>query len=227
MHCFKNGKDCPYRSACREFIKDGSCSAMCVQFHEIDLLFSNANIPRRYLQPIKLYPADIDIESFEILDIYKNNICKYINEGFNLYLVSGKRLNGKTSWGIKILQTYLHNIWMESGSRKRGLYVDVNEYLSLLKANFDSPDEDIKAFERDIDTVDLIIWDNIDETKLSEWERGNIRQHIKKRLANGLSNIFIGNSIDRDLIFKVGEDLKCYVQDNSEIVKLVGERGDK
>lgn len=226
MYCFKNGKDCPYRNTCDAFKKDGTCSAMCVKFHEIDLLFSNANIPRKYLQPIKLFPAQEDVDSYEILNEIKNNILQMVVYGFNMYLVSKLKLNGKTSWGIKILQNYFHYIWQEPGSRKRGLYVDVNEYLSLLKANFDNPDQDIKEFERDLDEVDLVIWDNIDEARLSEWERGNIKQHIKKRLANNLSNIFIGNSLDKDLILKIGEDLKCYIQDNSTLIKLVGKRGD-
>ena len=226
MYCFKNGKECPYRNSCELFKEDGSCSNMCVKLHEIDLLFSNSNIPKKYIQPIKLFPSDEDIESYEILNNIKNNILKLVKEGFNVYLFSNIKLNGKTSWGIKILQNYFHYIWQEPGSRTRGLYVDVNDYLSLLKANFDDPDEAIKDFEKDLDQVDLVVWDNIDENKLSEWERANIKQHIKKRLANNLSNIFIGNYCDKDLILKIGEDLKCYVQDNSTLIKLIAKRGD-
>lgn len=226
MNCFKNGKECPYRKTCKLFKQDGTCSNMCVQFHEIDLLFSNANIPKRYLQPLRLYPAKEDIESYEILNEIKNNILELVSSGFNLYIVSDKKLNGKTSWGIKILQNYLHHIWQEHGSRNRALYIDVNEYLALLKANFDKPDEEIKEVEKELYEVDLVIWDNIDEAKLSEWERTNIKQHIKKRLANNLTNIFIGNSLNKDLILKIGEDLKCYIQDNSTLVQLTGKRGD-
>lgn len=226
MYCFRNGNDCPYRDNCNEYRKDGTCNTMCIKFHEIDLLFKNANIPKKYLQPIKLFPSKEDIDSYEILNQIKNNILQMVSYGFNVYLVSNLKLNGKTSWGIKILQNYLHYIRHQSGSRKRGLYVDTNEYLSLLKANFDSPNQEIKEFERDIDEVDLVVWDNIDEAKLSEWERNNIKQHIKKRLANNLSNIFIGNYTDRELILRVGQDLKCYIQDNSTLIKLIGKRGD-
>ena len=72
----------------------------------------------------------------------------------------------------------------------------------------------------------MVVWDNIDEARLSDWERNNIKQHIKKRLANNLSNIFVGNNMDYKLSSIIGEDLKTYVQDNSTLVLLFAERGD-
>ena len=137
-------------------------------------------------------------------------------------------MNGKTSWAIKILQNYLHHILTEPGSRKRALYVETGEYLRELKSSFDynSESEEIREFEKDIDQVDLVVWDNIDEARLSDWERNNIKQHIKKRLANNLSNIFVGNNMDYKLSSIIGEDLKTYVQDNSTLVLLFAERGD-
>ena len=80
-------------------------------------------------------------------------------------------------------------------------------------------------FEKDIDNADLVIWDHIDETRLTEWERNNIKQHIKKRLADGLSNIYVGINRDYKLSGIIGEDLKAYVQDNSTNIILFGKRG--
>lgn len=227
MYCFKNSDDCPYSKICENKTSEGDCSKMCARFHEIDLLFSNANIPRRYLQPYRLFPGELDKENYDILNGIKNNILDLTKKGFNLYIVSNQKQNGKTSWAIKIIQQYFHYIWPEPGSRKRALYVDVNEYLTQIKASFNNyNDEVMKDFERDIDLVDIVIWDNIDESKLSEWERGNIKQHIKKRLANQMSNIFVGNNLDHKLSSIIGEDLKYYVQDNSIIIPLIDVRGD-
>lgn len=212
MYCFKNGKDCPYRSICEEYKEDGTCSEMCTRFYEIDNLFYKANIPKRYLQPYKLYPDPRDIDAYEYLATYKDNIWGYVQEGFNLYIHSLHKLNGKTSWGIKILQNYIHNVRKDNGSKTRGLYVDVGEYLAQLKASFDSYDnEDISNFKKDIDSADLVVWDNIDETKLSEWERSTLRQHIKRRLSNNLSNIYIGNNSGKDLDNFIGYDLRQYI----------------
>lgn len=226
MYCYKNGNDCPYRNICKDKTSNGDCHVMCTRFHEIDILFSNANIPRKYLQPYKLYPDDRDCDSYETLDNIKKNIKQLVEEGFNLYLCSSKKLNGKTSWAIKILQNYLHHIKQESGGRKRGLYLKVDDYLRELKSSFDTNDLLMKSFEKDIDEVDLVVWDDIDESKLSEWEKGNIKQHIKRRLANNLSNIFVGKNLDYKLSNIIGEDLKTYIQDNSLNVILFAERGD-
>ena len=227
MYCFKNGNDCPYRNICEQKTSDGSCYKGCVKLHEIDLLFSNANIPRKYLQPYRLFPAEEDKETYESLKELKNNIKEAVEEGFNLYLSSEVRMNGKTSWAIKLLQNYLHMVLYDPGSRKRGLYIDTNQYLNELKASFNDYDlaKDIRDFEKDIDNADLVIWDHIDETRLTEWERNNIKQHIKKRLADGLSNIYVGINRDYKLSRIIGEDLKAYVQDNSTNIILFGKRG--
>ena len=227
MECFKNGNDCPYRFICKEKLEDGSCSDLCPRIHEIDKLFSNANIPRKYLQPYKLVPDKIDVNSYELLNEIKNNIYEIVSKDIlNLYIYSKTPQNGKTSWSIKILQNYLHKIWKMPGERKEGLYIDVGDYLNELKISFRNNDNNMTDFERDIDKADLVIWDNLDSYNLSEWDKNNLKQHIKKRLANNLSNIFVGSSIDNELCKIVGSDLKYYIQDNSIIIPLKGKRGD-
>ena len=145
MYCYKNGNDCPYRKTCKQRTSDGECYKMCVDFNEIDLMMHNANIPHKYVQPIVLYPScKEDVESFEILSEIKKNIAAMVEQGFNLYIKSNQRQNGKTSWGIKILQNYIHHLIGKPGSKDRALYLDLNEYLRELKLSFDSKDKEFK-----------------------------------------------------------------------------------
>ena len=197
MYCYKNGNDCPYRKTCKQRTSDGECYKMCVDCNEIDLMMHNANIPHKYVQPIVLYPScKEDVESFEILSEIKKNIAAMVEQGFNLYIKSNQRQNGKTSWGIKILQNYIHHLIGKPGSTDRALYLDLNEYL-------------------------------IDEVRLSEYERNYLKMIIKSRLANNLSNIFIGRNTAGNLINAIGNDLKYYVEDNSTVISIYGIRGDK
>lgn len=225
MYCFKNGNDCPYRNICKDKTSNGDCYKMCGKLNEIDLLFYNANIPRAYLQPIVLYPSREDIDAYEFLNDVKNRVIDYVDSGFNIYIYSEQRRNGKTSWGIKILQNYLHHVWSQPGSRTRGLYVDVPEYFAELKAEFDSKEKNAKEFAKDIDNADLVIFDNIDANRLSEWEKMVMNQHIKKRINNGLCNIFIGRHKGIQLINIVGEDLAYFIQENSSVLTIAGKRG--
>ena len=188
-------------------------------------MFYNANIPRAFLQPIVLYPDKVDISTYELLSEIKNNIVELVENGFNITIRSKLRGNGKTSWGIKILQNYLHHIWHQPGGRTRGLYVDVPEYFSELKAEFDSKERNAKEFAKDIDSADLVIFDNIDENRLSDWERSVMKQHIKRRLNNGLSNIFISRYTEGQLVNMVGEDLAYYIQNNSQTLPIIGRGG--
>lgn len=228
MYCYKNGNDCPYRKTCKQRTSDGECYKMCVDFNEIDLMMHNANIPHKYVQPIVLYPScKEDMESFEILSEIKKNIAAMVEQGFNLYIKSNQRQNGKTSWGIKILQNYIHHLIGKPGSKDRALYLDLNEYLRELKLSFDSKDKEFKETEKVMRECDLLVLDGIDEVRLSEYERNYLKMIIKSRLANNLSNIFIGRNTAGNLINAIGNDLKYYVEDNSTVISIYGIRGDK
>ena len=228
MYCYKNGNDCPYRKTCKQRTSDGECYKMCVDFNEIDLMMHNANIPHKYVQPIVLYPScKEDVESFEILSEIKKNIAAMVEQGFNLYIKSNQRQNGKTSWGIKILQNYIHHLIGKPGSKDRALYLDLNEYLRELKLSFDSKDKEFKETEKVMRECDLLVIDGIDEVRLSEYERNYLKMIIKSRLANNLSNIFIGRNTAGNLINAIGNDLKYYVEDNSTVISIYGIRGDK
>lgn len=228
MYCYKNGNDCPYRKTCKQRTSDGECYKMCVDFNEIDLMMHNANIPHKYVQPIVLYPScKEDVESFEILSEIKKNIAAMVEQGFNLYIKSNQRQNGKTSWGIKILQNYIHHLIGKPGSKDRALYLDLNEYLRELKLSFDSKDKEFKKTEKVMRECDLLVLDGIDEVRLSEYERNYLKIIIKNRLANNLSNIFIGRNTAGNLINAIGNDLKYYVEDNSTVISIYGIRGDK
>lgn len=228
MYCYKNGNDCPYRKTCKQRTSDGECYKMCVDFNEIDLMMHNANIPHKYVQPIVLYPScKEDVESFEILSEIKKNIAAMVQQGFNLYIKSNQRQNGKTSWGIKILQNYIHHLIGKPGSKDRALYLDLNEYLRELKLSFDSKDKEFKKTEKVMRECDLLVLDGIDEVRLSEYERNYLKMIIKSRLANNLSNIFIGRNTAGNLINAIGNDLKYYVEDNSTVISIYGIRGDK
>lgn len=228
MYCYKNGNDCPYRKTCKQRTSDGECYKMCVDFNEIDLMMHNANIPHKYVQPIVLYPScKEDVESFEILSEIKKNIEAMVQQGFNLYIKSNQRQNGKTSWGIKILQNYIHHLIGKPGSKDRALYLDLNEYLRELKLSFDSKDKEFKETEKVMRECDLLVLDGIDEVRLSEYERNYLKMIIKSRLANNLSNIFIGRNTAGNLINAIGNDLKYYVEDNSTVISIYGIRGDK
>lgn len=228
MYCYKNGNDCPYRKTCKQRTSDGECYKMCVDFNEIDLMMHNANIPHKYVQPIVLYPScKEDVESFEILSEIKKNIAAMVEQGFNLYIKSNQRQNGKTSWGIKILQNYIHHLIGKPGSKDRALYLDLNEYLRELKLSFDSKDKEFKETEKVMRECDLLVLDGIDEVRLSEYERNYLKMIIKSRLANNLSNIFIGRNTSGNLINAIGNDLKYYVEDNSTVISIYGIRGDK
>ena len=48
----------------------------------------------------------IDLQAFTDLSIIKNNIVSFAKNGNNIYIYSKIPGNGKTSWAIKLIQSY-------------------------------------------------------------------------------------------------------------------------
>ncbi len=219
MYCYKDGNDCPYRDTCKERTSDGECSKMCLLFNQIDYMMYRANIPKLYTQPIKLQPAnDIDKNTFDNLKMIKDNIDYYVYIGSNIYIRSNYRHSGKTSWAIKLLQNMLHKSIGKPGKREIGYYLEVSEFFRDLKVSFDSKDKSMEEIEKIIRSCKLLVLDGIDEVRLSDYERNYLRMLIKKRIANKLSNIYVGRKTGGDLINMVGDDLAYYMDTAIPIV---------
>lgn len=227
MYFFKKSDKCPYKNICENYTEDSSCIKLCSKINKIDYYFQQANIPFKYRTPMKLYPSSEDVDVYDILVQIKENVLEAVEEGYNLTIQSSIRNNGKTSWAIKILQQYIHLVWDIKTNNLPCLYVDVPQYLASLKEDMNNKDGESKQFSNDINSSDIVVFDNLDEEKLSEWAINTLRLHIRRRVENGLANIYILGKPTQTTRFNIGEDLAYYVLTNSNVLNLYGNRGDK
>lgn len=95
--------------------KDRSeCSEVCGGYRVLRALYRLSRIPERYCYSISLTAEGKDLEAFEALNVFKDNIVENVAEGKNLYIWGKNTGCGKTSWACKIMGYYFRKIAFSS-----------------------------------------------------------------------------------------------------------------
>lgn len=213
---------CWYSNACNLF-GGGSCNSTCPRYLEMHYLFNCCKIPKKSQYPIQLLPERKDVGAFQTLETIKNTIDEFVIDGENLYIYSSKCGNGKTSWAIKLMAKYFDEIWCGNGFRVRGLFIYVPHFLGMLK-NFrsDSVIQEVNYLTEYLPKVDLVIWDDIASTKLTEFDHSNLLTYIDARYLAGKANIYTGNIGPSNIKDELGARLASRVFNESITIELHG-----
>lgn len=223
MNSKKNSRDkenkfifnkCWYQAVC-----ELECDPSCLRYVEMKYLVDNSGIPVSKQYPV-LLDAQEDYDQFVKLASIKDHIKEFVDGGQNLYITSVNTGNGKTSWAIKLLLKYFDQIWAGNGLRTRGLFIHVPTLLLELK-NFSSPLSE--EYKQSIIDVDLVVWDEIASTSISNYDYSNLLMFLENRLLNEKSNIFTSNSMTKKSLEEiVGIKLASRIWNTSEIIEFRG-----
>lgn len=199
------------------------CYAGCIRYMEMDYLMQTSNIPKHRQRPNSLVPSKLDMDNFIFLRQVKDDIVDFVKSGESLYIYSEAFGNGKTSWAIKMIQKYFDSIWAGNGFRCRALFIHVPSFLTKTKEVISRKDEDFEDIRNRIQDVDLVVWDDIGATKLSDFDHSVILSYLDTRVLKKLSNIYTGNLHEKTLLDALGNRLYSRVWNMSSRVALVGE----
>lgn len=213
--------DCWYSEVCND-IKDG-CEKHCARYLEMKFLMEHSGIPKNKQKPILLRPYECDLEAFRRLATIKEDMTGFVEEGRNLYITSNTVGNGKTSWALKLLMKYFDEVWDGNGFRARGVIVHVPTFLMQCK-DFKTTDAEFEELKRLVRDVDLVVWDDIGASLLSNFDYTQLLVCLDARDFKGLSNIFTGNITDRDtLVDALGAKLTSRIWNNdTEVIEFKG-----
>lgn len=187
---------------------------------EMMFLMEESNLPEARRRPIKLL-AGKDRESFIQLSKIKSNIREWVQQGNNLYIYSPNFGNGKTSWSIKLLLAYFNSIWAGNGFRRRGIFISVPEFLDRNREVISNRDEEFIKLRNDMLRCDLVIWDDMTSTKLTDFNHSMLLNYIDARVLSNKSNIFTGNSDYALMSEYLGGRLASRIWNASEVVEFV------
>ena len=199
-------------------------SDFCIRKYKTDSLYSAALMTDSQKQHIALrVDADgTDLDSFKQLADIEQNICKFIEDGKNLYLHSAIPGNGKSSWALRFAEAYFNKIWARSEPTCRVLFISVPRFLLAIKDNISNKSSYVEYIKENVLNADLVIWDDIAAKTGSEFELTHLFSIIDNRLALGKSNIYTSNLNRQQLYVALGERLTSRIANMSIDIELFG-----
>ena len=208
--------ECWYKDVCTY----EPCNKLCIRFVEMRYLMENSGLSKKRQKPIRLNDT-YDQKAFKLLNDIRLDIVNFVENGESLYIYGKNTGNGKTSWSIKLLLRYFDQIWSGNGFRQRGYFMSVPVFLNQIK-NF-SDESTRQKLIKTLSTVDLVVWDDIASTKLSDYDAQQLLIIIDQRIADGLANIYNGNLTSHaDLANALGDRLASRIWNTSTLVEFKG-----
>lgn len=214
-------KDCPYKNNCNGI----DCNKdFCMKKYRLDTLYEASLLTPAQREYKKLHTdADgTDVTEFTKLAQLEKAIDRFVQQGANLYIHSYTCGNGKTSWAIRFINSYINKIWPKSTLECQALFISVPRYLLALKENISGYSEYATFINKNILTADLVVWDDIAAKSGSEFELNHLLNAINTRMDAGKSNIFTSNLGKRELTSALGERLASRICNKSIDIELQG-----
>lgn len=206
--------NCLYSEVCDY---ETPCKPACVRYCVTKYMLECSNIPKSKWGINTLVPDRCDVEAFDALSKIRNSIVDFTENGNSLYIYSNVCGNGKTTWAIKLMLQYFNNVWEVTGFNPRGLFINVNTFLYDCKKVISKPDPEFEKLKDLITKVDLVIWDDIGASKLSEYDYNLLFTYINQRNFTNKANIYTGNIFPIDLNKCLGDRLSSRVLDGAKI----------
>ena len=218
-------KDCFLHDVCNIYRKNNChLDEFCLKLFKTDALYNEGlfNIPQRKHLNLRIDDDGTDKVSFTQLKQIETNIEDFVQQGSNLYLYSQNCGNGKTSWALRLAQTYINKIWHKTEIKCRVLYISVPKFFIMLKDNIREGNEYIYHIKNNVLDCDLVIWDDIGTKMGTEFEIENLLNIIDARISNNKSNIYTSNMSPAQLNERVGERLYSRIVNTAYNIELMG-----
>ena len=205
-----NGKDCD--------------AAFCERKYRLDNMFNKSlltTLQQRHIQ-LSIDENEKDLAAFQYLASIAADIENFVDSGGNLFIYSRTCGNGKTSWAIKLMESYFYQTWPKKDLSCHALFISVPRFLLALKANISEPNEYAQTILKRVNEAELVVWDDIAAKIGTEFELNHLLSLIEGRVAEGKSNIYTSNLTPQELVSAVGERLASRIANLSTTVHFEG-----
>lgn len=199
-------------------------SEFCLRKYKLNSLFENSllSINQRKHMPLFIDKDESDLAAFQALAAIQKNILSFVETGQNLFLHSNNCGNGKTSWAIRFIQTYLNTIWPKADLTCKALFISVPRFLLSLKDAISNKNEYVEFIKQNVISADLVVWDDIAAKVGTEFELNHLLSLIDTRLSLNKSNIYTSNLDVSKIYMALGERLASRICQYSKDIELHG-----
>lgn len=212
--------DCYYKYNCN----GRDCEKFCQRKYKLDFLYNEALLTdsQKVRFALKIDADGTDLEAFKRLQNIEQNILTFIDEKQNLYIHSSNCGNGKSSWAIRMIQSYFDAIWPITELTCRALFISVPKFLLASKDKITAKNDYFDHIKKYYLSADLVIWDDIATSNATDYEMSQLLSMIDARLVAGKTNIFTSNLSPKQMSKALGERLASRVCTKSVDIELFG-----
>jgi DNA replication protein DnaC len=156
----------------------------------------------------------------ETLSKILEDIYSFVKNGFNLFLF-GDTGTGKTSWAVKLMNNYFSVVCEKNIYEPKGLYISVASFLRDAKLQMNYKNENYYELLQQIQSCDIVIWDDIFQTDPTNYESQWLYSYINDRMFAQKCNIFTSN-LSPEQLEKVDSRLHSRICTSSDILRISG-----
>lgn len=184
------------------------CDEHCAIYRSMKNAFSGSNLPQKYWYPFSLKNIPVDSKGIAQINEIRQNIDTFVNGGKNLLLQSNQCGNGKTSWGIKLLQKQIESHYMQSvGSWPPAFFIYVPNLLLSARESITNKSSNRSTLRLVLENCPLVLFDDIGCIPLKDYDLLILSSIIENRISAGLSSIYTTNLKDKQLATNLGDRL--------------------
>lgn len=204
------------------------CDIFCEGFVPLQILYNQSNIPLRYQYPKELTIEPIDSSSYTRVWEIQSDIRNWVNGGNNLLLWGEGKGNGKTTLAGAISSKYIRERVHDTDLTPVVYFIKSAKFLEEVRQQFTEVDPSFSTKLKLIETLPLLIIDDIGAEKSSEWVRERLLNIIDERYSNKLSTIYTSNCSLGQIAESLGSRIADRLRDCEQLqFKGTSKRGAK
>lgn len=207
-------KDCKAFDRCPGYDTDEHCHDMCWGYLSMSLMFKQSQIPKRYLgcRMANLPFKESCPDAYAVISRFVANIKTLVPEGKGLYLYGKSPGTGKTTAACSIGNEYMIAKAFTSRQQPQVLFVTTSKLFERLRKAMDTPDESLPGFLYLIETIPLLILDDIGAEKPSEWVQERFYNIINDRNNELRSTVLTSNLTLDELEIRLGSRIRSRIE---------------
>lgn len=223
-------KNCDKINKCKKYneclcpITNPNVEQFCIKWFKINSLQDEALLENKQKRdiPLILDEDKADKNAYLRLKEIQQQIESFATQGGNLFIWSSITGTGKTSWAVKLLNSYIDKIWYKSDLKCKCLFINVPKLLISLRENISQKLDYVSHIKENVLNADIVVWDDIATKGFTTFEMENLFNFIDNRLNSGKANIYTSNLIGDHLKESVGDRLYSRIINSSEIIQFIG-----
>tara|TARA_R100000808_G_C2133507_1_gene142210 strand:+ start:862 stop:1485 length:624 start_codon:yes stop_codon:yes gene_type:complete len=178
-------------------------------------LWRRSNVPKRQADKVKQITNDSLSKDWTLLH---DRLLKQIRNTGRLLIFTGGRGCGKTQMAVSIIA---HRCLDEVACK----YCTASDMYRKLRSTFE--DDSTLNYDKEMDRlcgknreepIDLLVIDEIHESKRSEWESHRMTEIVDARYARSLSTILITNEKPEEALEMLGESIKDRIWESGSVI---------